>query len=54
MTISKKSVIILAVVLAALATVGYLLFTTGGEASGKAHKAKSGMSAASGYEGAVV
>lgn len=41
---SKKSVIILAVVLAVLATVGYLLFNATSESSGRAHKADSAVS----------
>ncbi len=54
MTMSKKSVIILAVVLAALATVGYLLFTASGQSTGRSHKANSAVSATFGHEAAMV
>ncbi|MEU1692327.1 hypothetical protein [Streptomyces hirsutus] len=54
MTINKKSVIILAVVLAALAAVGFWLFNAGGESSGKAHKASSAVSATFGHGGTMV
>jgi hypothetical protein len=54
MTINKKSVIFLAVALAVLAGVGYLIFSAGGESSGRAHKANSAVSAAFGHEGAKV